>query len=69
MWYISFIMAARTVYTRQGFLVGKLLDELRHRVRHGEWSAILRAVKMSQPTAWRMMNFARKVDKGKVKVK
>ena len=62
----------RVAYLRQKgadafFELGKELIKVKQNIQHGWWLRFLKMVDMSQPTAWRYMNFAKEVRKAQIK--
>ena len=54
-------MAARGKATVETYQLGLRLLAMRKQAKHGEWLECLRQARLSQPTAWRYMRFATRV--------
>lgn len=54
-------MAARSKATVETYQRGLRLLAMRTQAKHGEWLGWLRRERLSQPTAWRYMRFATRV--------
>jgi hypothetical protein len=58
-------MAAHGKATLETYRLGLRLLAMRKQAKHGQWLAWLRQSRISQPTAWRYMRFATRVQMGK----